>query len=343
MTKKNKILIGVGIAGIAAYYLWKSRKKTFSNFSQIDYNVCIEQYIASQNALTTKVNQCMAANPTSGMEKCCIQSGGTMVNGVCSASTVSGPVKCCNQVGGVLNGTICSDPKPPDIPQPTCTGGRVYNLTTQQCECPAGTMFNAAIGQCEQERVTLPTESDCTKSGGIWNASTSTCTPCADATHMVYNGVCMTDEQVKCITQLGGDWINGTCVCPAGTTADANGICQEIINADTICPTNEVLVNGACVCPTGFHREVQVISGNETMVCVKDSTSGSGTTGGTTTTITSFPPFPYLPGLPSGDSGAGGGGGGKDENKTDLFDWIPWILAGMTTALSVVSEQKQQG
>ena len=36
-----------------------------------------------------------------------------------------------------------------------------------------------------------------------------------------------------------------------------------------------------------------------------------------------------------------GGGGGDKKTTTDIFDWIPWILAGMTTALSVVSEQKK--
>jgi hypothetical protein len=43
-----------------------------------------------------------------------------------------------------------------------------------------------------------------------------------------------------------------------------------------------------------------------------------------------MPPMSY----PMGSSGDGGGGGDKQKE----FDWIPYILGGMTIALSLVSE-----
>lgn len=284
MTKQNKILLGVGIAGVAAYYLWKSSKKNYTNFSSIDYNKCIERSIYNANQLNASLTDCMAQNPTSGVEKCCIVVGGFFVNGVCSPyNNTNMYVECCKEAGGTLNGKDCIDPN-----------------------------ANPA--------------NDCASSGGIWDANTATCTPCADATHMVYNGQCMLDEQVKCISELGGNWVNGTCELP---TLD--------------CPTNEVLVNGVCTCPEGYHYETTTTAASETRVCVKDTPSTP--TGQINTTIVTPPPyFPGLSNLPTTDGSAGSGGGGGDTDKLaeDLFDWIPWILAGMTTALSVVSEQKQQ-
>jgi hypothetical protein len=45
-----------------------------------------------------------------------------------------------------------------------------------------------------------------------------------------------------------------------------------------------------------------------------------------------MPPMSY----PMGSSGDASGGGQEEENK--LIDWIPYILGGMTIALSLVSE-----
>lgn len=240
---KNKIysyapeilgVLTVGLAtGAVGYFLYKNSKqyKKYTNFTQTDLDAC------------------MAANPTSGLAKCCEVVGGSMVNGVCT------------------------------------------DIKAQQC----------------------------TASGGIWDGAT--CTPCTDATHMIYNGVCMPDAQVKCITEQAGNWVNGTCVCPAGMQMQ-NGICV-IIDKTPSCKANEVLSNGVCVCASGYHND-------SNGMCVANAPASS------TTTIT-FPPF-----FPSyTTSGGGGGGGAEEQPKTDIFDWIPWILAGMTTALSVVSEQKK--
>ncbi len=236
MTKQNKILLGIGAAGIAAYFLLR-KKKSFTNFTTIDYNKCVETEVAAWN---TKVRDCMAQNPTSGEEKCCVVIGGNFVNGSCK-SPVDTNQACCAKLGGTLNGTTCTDPTPPPTP---------------------------------------PT---------------------------------------------------------------------------TICPENEVLVNGACICPTGYHWEIVTTStGGEVRNCVIDApvtppadtppTPPTPPAASTSTTIVTPPPFfPGLSNLPTmgGPAGSGGGGGATDDKPIDLFDWIPWILAGMTTALSVVSEQKQ--
>lgn len=217
MTKKNKILLGVGLVGMATY-LYFRKKRNFTNFTQTDLDAC------------------MAANPTSAPEKCCIQVGGNMVNGVCT-----NPI---------------SD--------------------TQSADCVAN--------------------------GGIWNGTT--CTPCAGT---VVNGICVSDEQMRCESTQGGIWdmATNTCKCPRG-----------------------VMVNGVC---------------SDAVSLPPEETTPPPASGSTTTTIVTPPPyFPGLSNLPTSDGSAASGGGGGSEDKSDLFDWIPWILAGMTTALSVVSEQKQQ-
>jgi hypothetical protein len=47
--------------------------------------------------------------------------------------------------------------------------------------------------------------------------------------------------------------------------------------------------------------------------------------------------MPMPPMYPMGSSGDASGGGQKEEQKKEL-DWIPYILGGMTIALSLVSE-----
>ena len=37
--------------------------------------------------------------------------------------------------------------------------------------------------------------------------------------------------------------------------------------------------------------------------------------------------------------GAGGGGTTDDTNKKTIFDWIPYILGGMTLGLAYISEK----
>jgi len=49
-----------------------------------------------------------------------------------------------------------------------------------------------------------------------------------------------------------------------------------------------------------------------------------------------MPPMGYPIGGGSNPMGSGDGGGGGDKQKE--FDWIPYILGGMTIALSLVSE-----
>jgi hypothetical protein len=136
MTKKNKILLGVGLVGMATY-LYFRKKRNFTNFTQTDLDAC------------------MAANPTSAPEKCCIQVGGNMVNGVCT-----NPV-----------------------------------ADTQSADCVAN--------------------------GGIWNGTT--CTPCAGT---VVNGICVSDEQMRCESIQAGIWdsATNTCKCPRGVMV--NGVCS---------------------------------------------------------------------------------------------------------------------
>jgi hypothetical protein len=215
MTKQNKILLGLGIVGLGAYYYFK-KKRNFTNFSQTDLDAC------------------MAANPTSAPEKCCIEVGGNMVNGVCT-----NPV-----------------------------------ADTQSADCIAN--------------------------GGTWNGTT--CTPCAGT---VVNGVCVSDEQLRCESTQGGIWDSATNTCKCARGVMVNGVCSDAVTL----PPEET----------------------------PPPASGS-----TTTIVTPPPYFPGLSNLPTSDGSAASGGGGGSEDKNDLFDWIPWILAGMTTALSVVSEQKQQ-
>jgi hypothetical protein len=50
-----------------------------------------------------------------------------------------------------------------------------------------------------------------------------------------------------------------------------------------------------------------------------------------------MPPIMRYPmGMPMDNSGSGDGGGGQEQKKE--FDLIPYILGGMTIALSLVSE-----
>jgi hypothetical protein len=92
MNKKQKMLIGVGLIGVTAYFLLKKKRTT--NFVQSDLDACI------------------SANPTSDITKCCDQVGGVMVNGVCGVAPQNAQEQCIAN-GGTWDAktSTCNTPK----------------------------------------------------------------------------------------------------------------------------------------------------------------------------------------------------------------------------------------
>ena len=64
---------------------------------------------------------------------------------------------------------VVTDPPPDPPPEPTCTGGRTWNPTTRQCECPEGMTWDGT--KCVDEPEPPP---ECT-GGRVWNATTMEC------------------------------------------------------------------------------------------------------------------------------------------------------------------------
>jgi hypothetical protein len=229
-----------------------------------------------------------------------------------------------------------------DEPTGTNTGGTNTNT--------GGTNTNTGGGTAAPP---TPYE-QCMKAGGIWNGVV--CNPCVDATHSIINGVCVdVQAQTRCETEQMGMWIfmpdgQQECRCPDKMAMDTNGICRPIVSEvaevasqqqldcensggtyDAItnvctCPTGKDLVNGVCVTPTPTTPPTPTPTPKPTP----------------TTTTTYIPPVIFPTSRGDGGSGGGAGGGSEeDKNKINEFDWIPYILAGITTALSIVSEQKE--
>ena len=120
MTKQNKILLGAGAIGIAAYFLLR-KKKSFTNFTTAEYDGCIRDFNSRLQQLNALVDQCMREQqaPPEYLEKCCITNGGIFVNGVCTVEgTLDSTTFCCGQLGGTLNGGTCVDPNATPTPPP---------------------------------------------------------------------------------------------------------------------------------------------------------------------------------------------------------------------------------
>ena len=149
MTKQNKILLGLGIAGFAAAYLIGRRKKLFSNFTTADYNSCVETETGLWNS---KVQACMAEGSTK--EQCCAQLGGQFNGKVCVSPTDIYS-DCCAKLGGTKGaGNLCEFP----VQAPTCAANEVLVngvckpkpttppqycgenevLVNETCTCPTG-------------------------------------------------------------------------------------------------------------------------------------------------------------------------------------------------------------
>jgi len=81
LKKETQIIIALGTASIIGYLYFKNKKKSFSSFSQSDYDACIAQ----------QGNQPV---------DCCAKVGGDFVNGVCNQHVLSCP-------GGTVVNGLC--------------------------------------------------------------------------------------------------------------------------------------------------------------------------------------------------------------------------------------------
>lgn len=271
MTKQNKILLSVGIAGIAAYSYFAMRKKKY--FYAVGTGVTPQAYF--DQCVTTTLEPLQTASADSQPT---------------AAQILEAKAGCCNKIAASVT--------------------RFENLQSATWN-GSSCIFNMVTPPPPPES---SGEAECIQRGGIWDGTT--CTPCTDATHSIVNGVCVSDEELKCETSQGGTWV---------------GISATNSQAYCACPRGSSMINGICTAD---------VASTDT----PDDTTDTPTDTPTDTDVTIVTPPPFFPGLGgSGSGGSGGGGGAEDEPITeeDLLDWIPWILAGMTTALSIVSEQKQ--
>ena len=79
----------------------------------------------------------------------------------------------------------------------SCSGGRIFNTTTQTCSCPSGTVYDVSVAKC-------------TTCGNlqIYNYNTQRCEYCPSTAPIFYNGACAAcpvgshydPTQNKCLT-----------------------------------------------------------------------------------------------------------------------------------------------
>lgn len=137
MTKKTKILIGVGLLGATAYLFFRNKKKDFLNFSQSDLDACLQTsdiskccpqvggFYINGSCLTQAQRDAMVSEET------CIVSGGTWDSATqtCKTSSTQDPKLQCDASGGVWNDNTltCDMPivnmPPPQISPDATTGG----------------------------------------------------------------------------------------------------------------------------------------------------------------------------------------------------------------------------
>lgn len=96
----------------------------------------------------------------------------------------------------------------------SCTGGRIFNTTTSECNCPTGTFYDVSIERCTQ----------CGQNQ-FFNGTAESCQYCPPSAPLLYNGKCA--------------------VCPNGTHYDAEeSQCLACPDSFVYNPSND-----SCVCP----------------------------------------------------------------------------------------------
>jgi hypothetical protein len=123
MTKKTKLLIGVGLLGATAYLFFKNKKKGFLNFSQSDLDAC------------------MRSNPTSDPSKCCSQVGGFYINRSCLTKAQRDAMvseETCILGGGTFDSATqtCKTSSTQDPKLQCDVSGGVWNDNTLTCDTP---------------------------------------------------------------------------------------------------------------------------------------------------------------------------------------------------------------
>jgi hypothetical protein len=190
MTKQNKILLGVGLIGVAAYYLLKNSTKSFASGN---YRGIGALYNAAQ------YGTCITNNTINGVPPDDYQK-----------------TKCCYEAFGFWNGTDCVEPQF-TTPESDCiNSGGTWDATTSTCTCPAGSFLagNSICTGCPAGQV-LTDQSTCVSCGQNEIVVNNTCT-CPNGFHYETSTTstgqdaqaCVADEPTCSQNQI---LLNGVC------------------------------------------------------------------------------------------------------------------------------------